>query len=61
MFLNLFSLHLYSKEDKKGVDSLLCRLYTPILWRAMKVANSHIRRQVGVYIRMQPCRDGGTD
>mmetsp|Transcript_50826 Transcript_50826/g.99634 ORF Transcript_50826/g.99634 Transcript_50826/m.99634 type:complete len:1179 (-) Transcript_50826:273-3809(-) len=38
--LNVFHVN----KRQKGVDEMLHRLYTPILWRAMKVANPVVRR-----------------
>jgi condensin-2 complex subunit G2 len=34
----------HSKKKIKGVDEMLCRLYEPILWRSLNVANAVVRR-----------------
>ena len=34
----------HAQKRQRGVDSMLLRLYEPILWRALKVANPHVRR-----------------
>ena len=33
----------HSQKKERGVDDMLVRLYQPILWRAMKVANPIVR------------------
>ena len=35
---------LHAKKAEAGVDEMLCRLYEPVLWRAMRVANPVVRR-----------------
>eukprot|EP00123_Amoebidium_parasiticum_P016085 comp23283_c1_seq1/m.38138 comp23283_c1_seq1/g.38138 ORF comp23283_c1_seq1/g.38138 comp23283_c1_seq1/m.38138 type:complete len:1190 (-) comp23283_c1_seq1:438-4007(-) len=35
--------YLHSQKKQKGVDEMLLRLYNPILWRALKVANPLVR------------------
>ena len=32
-----------SKKKERGVDEMMCRLYSPIIWRALKAANGIVR------------------
>eukprot|EP00002_Diphylleia_rotans_P023151 TRINITY_DN4550_c0_g1_i4.p1 TRINITY_DN4550_c0_g1~~TRINITY_DN4550_c0_g1_i4.p1 ORF type:complete len:720 (+),score=134.00 TRINITY_DN4550_c0_g1_i4:53-2212(+) len=41
---------LHSKKAQKGVDEMLSRLYEPILWRALKVANPLVRKNAAVLL-----------
>ena len=50
----------YTHEQKRqrGVDQMLLRLYEPILWRSLKVANPHVRRNAAtLFIEAFPLQD----
>ena len=50
----------YTHEQKRqrGVDQMLLRLYDPILWRALNVANPHVRRNAAsIFIEAFPLQD----
>ena len=50
--------HLHEQKRQKGVDQMLVRLYEPVLWRALKVANGHVRRNAAVlFIEAFPLQD----
>ena len=40
----------HAQKRQRGVDSMLLRLYEPILWRALKVANPHVRRNAATLL-----------
>lgn len=48
-FPNLISLflqflcYIHSKRTQTGVSKMLLRLYSPFLWRSLKVAHPHVR------------------
>ena len=50
----------YTHEQKRqrGVDAMLLKLWGPILWRALKVANPHVRRNAStLFIDAFPLQD----
>ncbi|KAL1523555.1 hypothetical protein AB1Y20_018491 [Prymnesium parvum] len=50
----------YTHEQKRqrGVDEMLLRLYEPILWRSLNVANPHVRRNAAaILIEAFPLQD----
>jgi condensin-2 complex subunit G2 len=49
---------LHSKKKHKGVDAMLLRLYEPILWRSLNVANPLVRRNAAsVFLEAFPLQD----
>lgn len=40
----------HTKKKTKGVDEMLCRLYEPIIWRSLNVANASVRRNALVVL-----------
>lgn len=40
----------YAKKKHSGVDEMLVRLFEPILWRSLKVANPHVRRNAALML-----------
>ncbi len=43
VFVQLLS-HIHQQQhSQKGVSEMLLRLYSPFLWRSLKVAQSHVR------------------
>lgn len=48
----------HSQKKTKGVDEMLLRLYEPILWRSLKVANPIVRKNaVGLFFEAFPLQD----
>ena len=35
--------YIHQQKNQKGVSEMILRLYNPFLWRALKVANPHVR------------------
>lgn len=42
--------HIHEQKKQKGVDEMLLRLYEPIIWRSLKVANPMVRRNATVLL-----------
>ncbi|XP_052803388.1 condensin-2 complex subunit G2-like [Mya arenaria] len=41
--LKRFLGYIHGQKKQKGMDEMLCRLYGPIMWRSLRVANSQVR------------------
>lgn len=47
-----------SRRKQKGIESMLQRLYEPLLWRALSVTNSHVRlRATTLFFNAFPLQD----
>ena len=50
--------YMHEQKRQRGVDQMLLRLYEPILWRSLKVANPHVRRNAAtLFIEAFPLQD----
>ena len=48
----------HQQKRQRGVDQMLLRLYEPILWRSLKVANPHVRRNAAtLFVEAFPLQD----
>ncbi|XP_060075557.1 condensin-2 complex subunit G2-like [Ylistrum balloti] len=48
--LRCFLSYFHKQRKYSGVDSMLLRLYGPLLWRSLKVANCHVRENAAMLL-----------
>ena len=49
---------MHSQKKQRGVDEMLLRLYEPILWRSLKVANAQVRaNSAAILVDVFPLQD----
>ena len=50
--------YIHNQKRQRGVDGALLRLYEPILWRSLAVANANVRRNAAtILVEAFPLQD----